>query len=423
MSRRAFSRPPDWWARFVAQRRVRWIGRMLGLLILLALLAEVLASDLPFRAVYGGQTYYPWFQRGEKIAVPQPGGGTLEQVSEKVEWYSLDLESAWWTPIPYGTSARVNDQSLSPIGTQRLRGNKVLSWRMRHWLGTTTAGKDLLAALLHGAKVSLGIGLLAMGLAASLGFLLGGLAGYFGDDRLKVPRFFWWYGPLSAGLAVWFGFSRRGWLFQLAEGGEWWLTFLGGLLWMAGILLICWLPVWLWHRKKPLRLVPFSLDFFLSRFIEVMDSLPQLLLIMTLGLIMSRDIWTFMALVGLTGWSGVARLVRSETQRLRNADYILAARISGLRESRILFRHMWPQVLPALLVPLCFGVGNVIVAESALSFLHIVEASDSWGSLLASNVHVRKFWWQPFFPGLTIFLTVLSVNVLGESLRKALSRS
>ncbi len=423
MSKRAFPTPPDWWARFVAQRRVRWLGRMLGMLALLALLAEVLASDLPYRAVYDGRTYFPWFQRGEVIEVPQPGGGKLPQAARLVEWHTLRMESAWWTPIPYGKGARIEDKSLSPIGPQIPRGKEALSWRRRHWLGTTTEGKDLLAALLHGAKVSLGIGLMAMALAASLGFLLGGLAGYFGDNRLKVPRFFWWYGPFSACLAIWFGFVRRGWLFHLTEGGEWWLTLLGGLLWMVGILLICWLPVWLWHRKKPFRMVPLRLDFFLSRSIEVLDSLPQLLLILTLGMAMSRDIWTFMALIGLTSWSGVARLVRSETLRLREADYILAARISGLSEARILFRHLWPQVLPALLVPLCFGVGNVIIAESALSFLNIVEGSDSWGSLLSTAAHTRKFWWQPFFPGLTIFLTVLCVNVLGESLRKALAKS
>lgn len=413
--------PRSWWKRFLAQRRVKWLFGYLSSLLLLALFAPLLSSDLPFSCEFQGKEYRPYWNPDQLVDLAQPGGGTLSLPARQVDWHSLSLSTSSWALIPYQDKSRIDHRELSPIGTQVLRNGDRLSLRYRHWLGTDQAGRDILALILHGIRITLGIGFLGILLAGIIGFTIGSMAGYFGDDRLLVPRYVSWSLVPVLLLGLWGGFLRRSVLFEQLEGINWWGTFLGSLLIMG---LICG-GLWtllhqFWKRGKQSRTY-LRLDFLISRLIEILDSLPQLLLIISLGALLSRDIWTFLLLISLTSWSGVARLVRAETLRIRDADYITAARITKIPARRILWRHIWPQVLPMLLIPLAFGVGNIIIAESSLSFLGIIEDSDSWGSILSEAVHLRHVWWLPVFPGLAIFLTVLAINILGESLRKALS--
>lgn len=410
-----------WWQRLKSQRRVRWIGRFFLVLTVLAALADALSNDLPIRCVYQGKTLYPIFDSQGTIDIEQPGGGSLALPAEKVDWHDLRLTESWWTPIPYGKRARTSHQSISPLGSQQLRTGQTLSIRNRHWFGTDQSGRDVMAGMLEGIRISLGIGLLATLIAGLIGFLIGSMAGYFGDDRLVVPGYLKWTMLPAILVGIWYGFIRRKLAFAESDGWEWWGSFGLGLLWVG----IVWLGItgigWIIWRTRNRKKAILKIDFYLSRIIEVLDSLPQLLLIISLGAVLARDIWTFIILIGLTGWSGVARMVRAETLRIRNSDYITAARISQIPSRRILIFHVWPQVIPILLVPLAFGVGNVIIAESSLSFLNIIEQSSSWGGILSEAVHVRQLWWLPIFPGIAIFLTVLAVNVLGESLRKAMA--
>ncbi len=411
----------NWWRRWLVMRRVRWILWFFGILALLGLLSPLLSSDLPIRCNFQGQTRYPLFQSGTVMPVRLDNGDTIRQAVHRIHWEQLETERVWWTLIPYGDRARQSHQAISPLGVQQMRNGEALSLRNRHWLGTTQEGRDMLALMLRGIRVSLGVGFLATLLAGLIGFTVGSIAGYFGDDRLRLPSGAGWMMLGTILLAFWLGFGRKTVALEHAEGWAWWgewasglvlfLIVSGGILWP--------LYKWRWtnsNRKKPVRV-----DFWLSRFIEVLDSLPQLLLIIALGAVLSRDIWTFILLIGFTSWSGVARLVRAESLRVRNADYITSARIAGLPSRRILTHHVWPIVLPALLIPLAFGVGNVMIAESSLSFLNIIENSGSWGAILSAAYNVRQLWWMPLFPGLAIFTVVLAVNVLGESLRKAIS--
>lgn len=421
MSNQSHILPRSWWKRFVAQRRVRWLFGYLGILILLALLAPVLSSDLPFSCDYNGKTYQPYWQPDELIEIPQPNGGSLNLPARQIDWHSLSLTNSSWTLIPYQDRARIDHRELSPFGSQVLRNNQPLRLRFRHWLGTDQAGRDILALILHGIRITLGIGFLGILLAGIIGFTAGSMAGYFGDDRLLVPSYLKWSLLPVLLIGVWGGFLRRSILFEQLNGWEWWQAFAGSLLAMVLICGAIWLVLHVIWKQQNGTWKTLRMDFLLSRVIEILDSLPQLLLIISLGAILSRDIWTFLLLISLTSWSGVARLVRAETLRIRNADYITAARISRIPARRILWRHIWPQVLPMLLIPLAFGVGNIMIAESSLSFLGIIEESHSWGSILSEAVHLRHIWWLPVFPGLAIFFTVLAINVLGESLRKALS--
>ncbi|MBI5343468.1 MAG: ABC transporter permease, partial [Deltaproteobacteria bacterium] len=126
--------------------------------------------------------------------------------------------------------------------------------------------------------------------------------------------------------------------------------------------------------------------------------------------------------IGLTGWMGVARLVRAETLSLKERDFIAAARAQGAETGRILFRHILPNTLAPVLVAATLGVAGAILTESALSFLGIgvQPPTPSWGNILtAGKDNIEFAWWLSVYPGLAILFTVLGYNLLGEGIRDA----
>lgn len=130
-----------------------------------------------------------------------------------------------------------------------------------------------------------------------------------------------------------------------------------------------------------------------------------------------------MAVIGLTGWMGVARLVRAEALTIREMEYIQAARCIGCSDLRIILRHILPNALSPVLVAATLGVAGAILTESALSFLGIgvQPPTPSWGNILTSGKDYIEFaWWLSLFPGLAILITVLAYNLLGEGIRDAL---
>jgi len=135
------------------------------------------------------------------------------------------------------------------------------------------------------------------------------------------------------------------------------------------------------------------------------------------------SIWNIMAVIGLTGWMGVARLVRAEFLSLRKRDFVLAARISGASDLRIALLHILPNAIAPILVSATLGVGGAILTESALSFLGIgvQPPTPSWGNMLTEGKdNLEIAWWLSVYPGLAILITVLGYNLLGEGLRDAL---
>jgi peptide/nickel transport system permease protein len=128
------------------------------------------------------------------------------------------------------------------------------------------------------------------------------------------------------------------------------------------------------------------------------------------------------ALIGAFGWTGVAKYVRAELLKVRALDYITAARGLGLSEWRVLWKHALPNTLRPIYISVAFGVGNAVLLEAYLSFLGFGGSSFkgvSWGSLFLngnSTANPIETWWVTFFPGLMIFLTVLSLNRIGEAL-------
>lgn len=163
-------------------------------------------------------------------------------------------------------------------------------------------------------------------------------------------------------------------------------------------------------------------DLIISRIIEVMICFPTFFLILTIVAFFGQSITHIMLIIGLTGWTGIARLVRGEFLRLVDQEFVLAGRALGYSPSRIIFRHVLPNAMAPVLVAATFGIAGAILTESALSFLGlgISKPTPSWGGLLADGreafLHAP---WLIHFPGLAIFLTITAYNLIGEALRDA----
>ncbi len=164
-------------------------------------------------------------------------------------------------------------------------------------------------------------------------------------------------------------------------------------------------------------------DDLLMRFVDMMLCFPSFFLILAVIAILEPSIYNIMAVIGLTGWMGVARLVRAEFLRIREMDYVKAARSIGASDLRIVFRHILPNALNPVIVAATLGVAGAILTESALSFLGIgvQPPTPSWGNMLtAGKNNMEIAWWLSVFPGLAILITVLGYNLLGEGLRDIL---
>ncbi len=163
-------------------------------------------------------------------------------------------------------------------------------------------------------------------------------------------------------------------------------------------------------------------DMLVSRLIEVMMCIPTLVLILALIAVVDKaTIWHTMVVIGITGWTGISRLTRAEFMKLRNLEYVVAARALGAGRIRVMFRHVLPNALAPVLVPISFGIASAILIENALSFLGFGSPppSASWGTLLNAGQRSPDMWWLIFFPGIAIFLTVMAYNLIGEGLQEA----
>ena len=237
---------------------------------------------------------------------------------------------------------------ISPYDPQEINTYHILeSPSLNHPCGTDSLGRDVMSRLFYGARISLLVGFVAVGIATFVGTVLGAVAGYYGG-------------------------------------------------WIDGLIM---------------------------RFVDVMLCFPTIFLIMAVIAFLEPSIWNIMVVIGLTGWMGVARLVRAEFLSLRKRDFVMAAKISGASDLDILFNEILPNAVAPILVSATLGIGGAILIESALSFLGIgvQPPTPSWGNMLTEGKdNLEIAWWLSFYPGLAILITVLGYNLLGEGLRDLL---
>ena len=165
-------------------------------------------------------------------------------------------------------------------------------------------------------------------------------------------------------------------------------------------------------------------DAVLMRIVDLFLSIPRLILLLTVVAVFPRaTIGLIVAVLGLTGWMGVSRLVRGQVLAVREREYVTAARALGYRPVRILARHILPNVMTPVIVAATLGIGNAILAEAALSYLGfgVQPPTPSWGSIIQSGGdRMLDAWWITAFPGIAIVLTVMAFNLVGDGLRDAM---
>jgi len=281
--------------------------------------------------------------------------------------------------------------------------------------GTDDLGRDVFARMLQGAWVSLTVGFVAVGISVLIGIFMGGIAGYFGENPIRVDHilvacFFLSGAALAATDLIFFGAG----LLML------------GLAYMVYPLLTNNTP-----GKRPvpkwLRIVrqkAISVDTLIMRIVDIMLCFPSFFLILTVVALLPASIYNIMIVIGLTSWMGATRFVRAEFLSLREQDFVTAARALGVGNFRIIFRHMMPNAIAPVLVSATIGIATAILTEAGLSFLGfgVPPPHATWGNILSDGKgFIFDAPWLTFLPGFAILIVVLSFNLFGEGLRDALN--
>ena len=226
---------------------------------------------------------------------------------------------------------------------------------LQHPMGTDALGRDLLTRVLYGGRVSLTVGFLVVAISLAIGVPIGALAGFYGG----------------------------------------------------------------------------RLDSILMRLTDIFLSMPAFLVLILLSAILREvdaplfernNVLTIALVIGVLSWMTFARLVRAAFLTIREMDFVTAARCVGASSRRIIVAHILPNAIGPIIVEATLGLGYAIIEESGLSFLGfgIQPPTPSWGNLLSNaQEYLTKYPWLAIFPGLMIFLTIISVNYIGDGLRDA----
>jgi peptide/nickel transport system permease protein len=166
-----------------------------------------------------------------------------------------------------------------------------------------------------------------------------------------------------------------------------------------------------------------KIDTYLMRFTELFQVMPAILFAMVIVALFSPTLFTIAMAIGLASWPGVARLVRGEYLRIKNEEFVLAARAIGTGEQYLIWLVILPNAIPTLLVAATLNIGTAILFEAGLSYLGLGDPSVmSWGLIISNNrEYVFDCWWAIALPGLAIFITVLSISLIGDGLTDALN--
>ena len=166
-----------------------------------------------------------------------------------------------------------------------------------------------------------------------------------------------------------------------------------------------------------------AVDFFFMRLVDVLSSIPWMILVMVFGMVFGRGLFSLVMVIGLLSWMEMARIIRGEVLSLKEREYVLYARFLGIFPLRILFSHIFPGILPTIITASTAAIASSIMVESALSFLGrgVTAPMSSWGSLLQNaQKFLQKAPHMALLPGILIILTVLSFHQWGEAFRESL---
>lgn len=394
--------------------------RVVFIFVFIALFADFIANEKPLVAKYQGSVYFPVLK---EYAVDL-GMSDWQKEFRNVSWKDLEYDWVVWPPVPYlPRNIDVMNTWVGPFDDQN-----VPSKRWKHWLGTDDLGHDVLAGMIHGTRIALLVGLVSMGIAALIGIFFGAIAGYYGDNRLKLSIASIVIYLVGFVLAMFYAFGTRSYILTDAIG-----TSFGSFMWEFLISIILFVAIMVGFRylsklikKLPINFkeIPIPLDILISRLIEIVVSIPQLFLIISIAAVVAKpSIFIVMIIIGLTTWTGIARFTRAELLRIRNLEFVEAANALGYKEWRIIVKHALPNALSPVLIAIAFGIASAILIESTLSFIGVGVPAETitWGSMLSKARQVSSAWWLAIIPGFAIFITVTIYNLIGEGLTDAMN--
>lgn len=161
----------------------------------------------------------------------------------------------------------------------------------------------------------------------------------------------------------------------------------------------------------------------IMRITELFMVIPTFFLILLIVAVFGGSIWNVIIIIGITTWPGTARVIRASFLSLKEKEFVEAAKLAGVGDFRIIFRHIIPNAMGPVIVLTSLRVASSILAEAGLSFLGLGDINHvTWGQLLyKAQLYMRISWWSAVFPGLMIFLAVLSFNLIGDGLTDALN--
>lgn len=281
--------------------------------------------------------------------------------------------------------------------------------------GTDDLGRDVFSRMLQGAWVSLTVGFVAVGISVIIGIFLGGIAGYFGQHRIRLDHILLIAMMTSGAILLGVGISKPG--AALLTVGHAYIFFLLFRRVLTGKTV----PP---DGLRLLHINTFSLDTLIMRLVDIMLCFPSFFLILTVVALLPASIYNIMIVIGLTSWMGATRFVRAEFLSLREQDFVSAARALGVGNFRIIFRHMMPNAIAPVLVSATIGIATAILTEAGLSFLGfgVPPPHATWGNILSSGKNfIFDAPWLTFIPGITILIVVLAFNLFGEGLRDVLN--
>ncbi len=401
----------------VKTRSGRIALRLLGFFIFLAVFGEFIANDKPFFSQRNGKIEFPIF----KNYLVQMGMSEFDAEVFREGWKNLKYEKVIWAPIPYNATNLdlKNAQFVSPFGPQDVDSKKY--W---HWMGTDQLGRDVAAGIIYGTRPALLVGLIAMGIASIIGIFFGAIAGYFGDHKFRL-------GKISMILIIASIFLGCFWSFNLTTIfpgiiGHSLIKILIRLTLLLGMTFLSYKLGTLLEQKMRLsKSIAIPLDLIIMRIIEVIRSVPGLLLIIAIAaLVADSSIYVIMVIIGCFAWTGIAAFIRGEILKVRNLSFIESAESMGFSQFNILWKHVIPNSLGPVVIAIAFGIAGAILTEASLSFIGIGGAIDqvTWGSMINESRRHISAWWIAIIPGMMIFLVITSFNLLGDAFTGVLGK-
>lgn len=323
------------WQRFKANRRAWWSLWIFTVVFAISMVSELVANEDPLLVWYDGAPHFPMINDYTELDF----GGDFDLNADYRDPFIQDLigENGWilWPPIPYSHNT-INYDLPSPAPSPPT---------LENWLGTDDKGRDVLANVLYGFRISVLFGFATTLLSAIIGVAAGAVQGFYGG----------------------------------------------------------------------------RLDLFMQRFMEIWGSMPTLFILIILMSIVTPNFWWLLLVVLLFGWMGFVGVVRAEFLRTRNFEYVLSARAMGMKDSRLMFRHVLPNAMVATLTFLPFTLSGSITILTSLDFLGfgMPPGSPSLGLLLAQGKANIQAPWLGFTAFFIVGFMLTTLIFVGEGVRDA----